>query len=199
MTKIDVKLEADYGCGCCGIEYGSTETIEIEISESELEVLQKISSDQVSRNDVVDSINSGENTLKPLHDKIEESFYKMVEEYWLFEAYNECLRDTLAEAMENDTDEGEYTPMSYEDFIEGIKSGKINLDGLEFVDFDNLDDDYDLEDKEDLEYTYKDYILSIYYNWVCTHDHEFIAERIGVDLDACRDEETIDYIIMLQS
>ena len=199
MAKIEVKLDADYGCDCCGQGYGSVKTMEMEISEAELDVLRKIGADKISRKDVVAAIDSGETILKSLHDKIDGACYYMIEEYWLFEAYNECLRDTLAETMENDIDEELYTPMSYEEFFEGLKEGEIDLEGLEFVDLDYIDEDSLLEDEEELEYIYKDYILSIYYDWVCTHDHEFVAKRVGVDLDACREEETIDYTIGLQS
>ena len=53
-----------------------------------------------------------------------------------------------------------------------------------------------MTEEEYLESTYKSYILNEYYDWVCGHDHEFIAERVGLDIDACRDDE-IDYTIHL--
>ena len=40
------------------------------------------------------------------------------------------------------------------------------------------------------------YNLDEYYDWVKRHDHEFAAERVGLDLDACRDDE-VDYTIHL--
>ena len=44
----------------------------------------------------------------------------------------------------------------------------------------------------------EDYDLDAYYEWVCGngHDHAFVAERVGLDLDACRDDE-VDYTIQL--
>ena len=37
--------------------------------------------------------------------------------------------------------------------------------------------------------------LEAFYGYSCGgHDHVFVAERVGLDLDACRDDE-VDYII----
>lgn len=51
-------------------------------------------------------------------------------------------------------------------------------------------------DEEDLRETYDEYIYSKYYDWVCEHDHAFVAERVGLDLDACRDYE-VEYTITI--
>ena len=42
------------------------------------------------------------------------------------------------------------------------------------------------------------YILNEYYDWVFGngHDHAFVAERVGLDLDACHDDE-VNYKIAL--
>ena len=42
------------------------------------------------------------------------------------------------------------------------------------------------------------YILNEYYDWVCGngHDHAFVAERVGLDLDDCHDDE-VNYKIAL--
>ena len=42
----------------------------------------------------------------------------------------------------------------------------------------------------------KSYLWDKYYDWICKHVHEFIAERVGLDLGACQDDE-IDYTIHL--
>jgi hypothetical protein len=140
---------------------------------------------------------NGETKLQSLHEKIEEKFYHMVEEYWLYEAYNECLEESLSEAMENDLSEELFTPsISVEEFIEAVKNEEIDFDGLEFGDFYDIEDNYDLEDEEDVMYVYSPYILNEYYDWVKEHDHEFVAERVGLDLDACRDDE-VNYTISL--
>ena len=52
------------------------------------------------------------------------------------------------------------------------------------------DDDYEDECEDN------DYDLDAYLEWIKQHDHEFAAERIGVDLDACRDDE-VNYTIFL--
>ena len=85
----------------------------------------------------------------------------MVEEYWLYEAYNECLDECLAEHILQDIRDGLYTPS-------------------------------DPEDEED------DYDLDKYYEWVKEHDHEFVAERVGLDLYACREDE-VNYSINLEN
>ena len=199
MAKIEVKLEADYGCDCCMQRYGSTETLEIEISEAELDSLRKIGGDKISRRDVVAAIDGSKIILKSLLDKIDDACYNMIEEYWLFEAYNECLEECLSEAMENDMSEDIFTPsISVEEFIEAVKNNEINYEGLEFGYFEDIEDDYDLDDEDDAQYVYNSYILNEYYDWVRgnVQDHAFVAERVGVDLDACRDDE-VNYTITI--
>ena len=178
MNKIKVNLKADYGCSCCGHGYGSENTIEIEISENEMDALKKIDAENISRDAVVAAIDGGETTLESLHDKIDFACYDMVEGYWLFEAYNECLEECLTEHIDCDIESGEYEPISFEEFVEELKSGNIDFEGLQFGYFDDIDEDYDFEDEEYLEYKYNGYILNGYYDWVCEHDHEFIAERV---------------------
>ena len=174
MAKIKVELRASYGCNCMGCGYGSKETVEIEVNEQELETLRKLGSEKISCKAVVEAIENGETVLQSLHEELEEKFYYMVEEYWLYEADNESLEESLFEAMENDLSEDIFTP---------------SID---------IEDNYDLEDEEDVQSVYNNYILNEYYDWVRgnDHDHEFIAERVGLDLDACRDDE-IDYTIIL--
>ena len=63
---------------------------------------------------------------------------------------------------------------------------------------DECDDE---ENDEDEEYEDEDedgYDLDAYYEWVLEQedDHEFVAERVGVDLYACRDDE-VCYTIVL--
>ncbi len=199
MAKIKVELNASYGCDCMGCGYGSEETVEIEVNEQGLEALNKIGEGEVTCGAIMKAIESGETELQSLHEKIEEKFYNMVEEYWLYEAYNECLEESLSEAMENDLSEEIFTPsISVEEFIEAVKNEEIDFDGLEFGYFEDIEDNYNLEDEDDAQSIYSSYILNEYYDWVCGngHDHEFVAERVGVDLDACRDDE-VDYKITL--
>lgn len=199
MAKIKVELNASYGCNCMGCGYGSEETIEIEVNEQELEVLRKLGSEEISCEAVVEAIENGETALQSLHEYIEERFYYMVDEYWLYEADNECLEESLSEAIENDLSEDIFTPsLSVEEFIEAVKNKEIDFDGLQFGYFEDIEDNYDLEDEDDVQSLYNSYILNEYYDWLCDkdNDHAFVADRVGVDLDACH-EDGVNYKIML--
>lgn len=199
MAKISVDLEAFYGYSCGFQSHGSDETVEIEVSDNELAALKNLGKEQITTEDIVAAIESGDTTLQSLHEQLEEKFYYMVEEYWLYEADNECLEESLSEAMENDLSEEIFTPsISVKEFIEAVKNEEIDFDGLEFGYFEDLEDNYDLDDEEDAQSVYNSYILNEYYDWVRgnVHDHEFVAERVGLDLDACRDDE-VNYTINL--
>ena len=199
MAKITVELEAFYGYSCSFQGHGSNETVELDVSDSELDALKKFGKEQITAEDIVAAIESGDTTLQSLHEKLEEKFYYMVEEYWLNEADNECLEECLTVAMVNDLSENIFTPsISVEEFIEAVKNEVIDFDGLQFGYFEDIEDNYDLEDEEDVMYVYSPYILNEYYDWVKEHDHEFVAERVGLDLDACRDDE-VDYTISLSN
>ena len=109
------------------------------------------------------------------------------------------MEESLLEAMENDLSEEKFTPsISLNEFIEAVKNEEIDFDGLEFGYFEDLEDNYDLDDEEDAQSVYNSYILNEYYDWVRgnDHDHEFVAERVGLDLNACRDDE-VNYTINL--
>ena len=170
MAKITVDLEAFYGYSCGFQGHGSNETIEVEISDDELTALKKLGETEVSAEAVVAAIEEGDTTLESLHEKLSDAFYNMVEEYWLFEAYNECLYDSLEEAIKEDIRDGLYEPTYVED------------------DDDDEDDDCDDNDDE------RNYDLDAYYEWVKKHDHWFIAERVGLNLEACHDDE-VNYMI----
>ena len=193
MAKINVNLEAFYGysCGCHG--HGSKESIEMEVNEAEFEALQKLGTKEISCEAVINAIENGEKELISLHERLEEKFYYMVEEYWLYEAYNEFLYECLERHMKQDISDGLYQPTDLED--------DEDEDYYEDEDFDDDDDDDDDDDFEDEDYEddYDDedeesYDLDEYYNWVKEHDHYFVAERVGLDLGACRDDE-VDYTI----
>ena len=109
------------------------------------------------------------------------------------------MEESLSEAMENDLSEEIFTPsISVKEFIEAVKNEEIDFDGLEFGYFEDLEDNYDLNDEEDAQSVYNSYILNEYYDWVRgnDHEHEFVAERVGLDLNACRDDE-VNYTINL--
>ena len=190
MAKINVNLEAFYGYSCGGHGHGSEETIEMEVNEAEFEALQKLGTKEISCEAVVNAIENGEKELISLHERLEEKFYYMVEEYLLYEAYNEFLYECLERHMKQDISDGLYQPTDSED--------DEDEDYYEDEDFD--DDDYeDDDDDDDYEDDYDDddeesYDLNEYYNWVKEHDHYFVADRVGLNICACRDEE-VDYTI----
>ena len=199
MAKISFDLEAFYGYSCGFQSHGSDETVEIEVSDNELAALKNLGKEQITTEDIVAAIESGDRTIESLHEQLSEKFYYMVEEYWLYEADNECLEESLSEAMENDLSEEIFTPsISVKEFIEAVKNEEIDFDGLEFGYFEDLEDNYDLNDEEDAQSVYNSYILNEYYDWVRgnDHEHEFVAERVGLDLNACRDDE-VNYTINL--
>ena len=186
MATIKVELNAFYGYGHGGGSYGSNETIEVEINDQELDALRKLGAKEISCEAVMETIDSGDTTLQSLHERLEEKFYYMVEEYWLYEADNECLDECLAEHIEQDINAGLYTPE--------VKEG----DGYCWDDDEEEEetDDEDYDDEEDEDEDESDYDLDAYFDWVKEHDHEFAAERVGLDLDACRDDE-VDYTITI--
>ena len=89
MTKIKVLLEAFYGYSCCGCGHGSNENIEVEVNDAQLEALRQIGKEKITCEDITKAIAQGTTVLEPLHEQLEEKYYYMVEEYWLYEAYNE--------------------------------------------------------------------------------------------------------------
>ena len=184
MAKISVELDAFYGYSCGFQSHSSNETVEIEISDNELEALKKFGKKEITAEDIVAAIEAGDTSLESLHEQLSEKFYYMVEEYWLYEADNECLYECLADHIEQDINDGLYTPE--------VKEG----DGFDCHCWAG-DDEEDCEDEDcDNEEDDEDYDLYAYYDWVITHDHAFVAERVGLDLDACRDDE-VNYTISL--
>lgn len=190
MAKITVDLEAFY-CNSCGFQsHGSDETVEIEVSDNELAALKNLGKEQITTEDIVAAIESGDRTLESLHEQLSEKFYYMVEEYWLYEADNECLYECLADHIEQDINDGLYTPAMSEN-----DEDDYDIDLIEEEDLDNDNEDLE-EDDEDYEDDEENYDLDAYFDWVKEHDHEFVAERIGLDLDTCRDDE-VNYTINL--
>ena len=194
MAKITVDLEAFYGYSCGFQSHGSDETVEIEVSDNELAALKNFGKEQITTEDIVAAIESGDRTLESLHEQLSEKFYYMVEEYWLYEADNECLYECLADHIEQDINDGLYTPVMSEN-----EEDDYDIDLIEEEEPDNDNEDLeedDYEDEEDYEDDEENYDLDAYFDWVKEHDHEFAAERVGLDLDACRDDE-VNYTINL--
>ena len=194
MAKITVDLEAFYGYSCGFQSHGSDETVEIEVSDNELAALKNLGKEQITTEDIVAAIESGDRTLESLHEQLSEKFYYMVEEYWLYEADNECLYECLADHIEQDINDGLYTPVMSENDEDDYDIDVIEEEELDNDDEDLEEDEY--EDDEDYEDDEENYDLDAYFDWVKEHDHEFAAERVGLDLDACRDDE-VNYTINL--
>ena len=176
MAKIKVELEAFHGYGHGWCSYSSNKTMDVEISDKELESLKKIGKEEISVDDVVAVIENGDSSLESLHDKLSEAFYNMVLGYWLFEAYNEFLYESLGDSIEKDIRNGLYTPE-----VKEVCADKEEYD----------DDEYDDDDDCDNE----GYDLDRYYEWVKEHDYGFIAERVGVNPEVSDYEE--NYVISL--
>ena len=141
MARISVELDAFYGYGCGFQSYVSNETVDFEVSDNELEALKKFGKKEITAEDIVAAIEAGDTALESLHEQLSEKFYYMVEEYWLYEADNECLEESLSEAMENDLSKNIFTPsISVEKFIEAVKNEEIDFDGLEFGYFEDIED-----------------------------------------------------------
>ena len=187
MAKIIVDLEAFYGYSCGFQGHGSEETDEIEVSDKELDALKKLGKEKITAENIVAAIEEGDTILESLHEQLSEKFYYMVEEYWLYEADNEFLYECLADHIKQDISDGLYTPSSSES------------DDFESYSWDDSEDDENCEDEDDYEDDEEydddqDYDLDAYFAWVQKHDHEFVAERVGLDLDACRDD-VVSYTI----
>lgn len=209
MAQIEVKLKVFYGYDCMGQGYSHEKTQKIDINEQEFEALKKLGAKKVSCKSVVKAIKNGETVLKPLHDKLEDMFYYMDEEYWLYKAENRFLYESLEEHIEQDIKDGLYSPIllikeSFDChctfYADNEDEGDFNYEDFEDKDY-NKDEDF--EDNENDEYDEdfegkKEYDLDDYYNWILEHrnDHAFVAERIGLNLEACR-EDKVNYTITL--
>ena len=200
MEKIKVLLEALYGYSCDGCSHSSNENIEVEIDDAQLEALRRIGKEKITCKDVAKAIKKGVTVLEALHKELEEKSYYMIEEYWLYEAYNEFLHESLTEAIIKDVRDGLYTPVKKKEeeetfdcrfcsafYDEELDEEEEDAECETTVDncpltIDEEDDNWDDDDADQWD-------LDDYYAWVCEHDHAFVAERVGLNLDACRDEE----------
>ena len=187
---------------------GSEQNIEVEVDDAQLEVLRQIGKEKITCEDITEAIDQGATVLEPLHEQLEEKFYYMVEEYWLYEAYNEFLHESLTEAIIKDVRDGLYTPVKKEEEEETFDCRFCSAFCDEELDeeeedaecettvdrcpltIDEEDDDWDDDDAAQWD-------MDDYYAWVCEHDHAFVAERVGLNLDACRDEE-VNYTIRFE-
>lgn len=177
MKTITVNIEYSAGMSHSGW-MGTEETITKEVSDEVAATLQNlIDTDEpdeyrsergATAEAVAEAIEAGHTELQQLHDELREKYYDMDEEYWLFEADNECIDESLEPYFYQDVEDGLYEPQT--------------------------DDDYDPEsgyEPDSFEACSGNYL-----DWVNSHrdDHYFVAERVGVDLSACREDDPY-YII----
>ena len=177
MKTITVYIEYSAGMSHSGW-MGTEETITKEVSDEVAATLQAlIDADEpdeyrsergATAEAVAEAIEAGHTELQPLHDELCEKFYDMGERFWLFESDNECIDESLEPYFYQDVEEGLYEPETDEDY----------------------DSDYGYE-PDSFEACRDNYL-----EWVNSHedDHEFIADRVGVDLSACREDAPF-YII----
>lgn len=195
---INVEIEAFHGCDCGGGSYSSCDSKEYEITDEVYGCLKGIGGDVVTDKQVVEAINNGHSELQDLHDRICEDVFRLDEDYWLYEGDNPTEWDSLEESLEKDMEEGLFAPkLSCDEFIDNWKDGDIDTDDWYFEcdeDWEDYDEeDFDEDAKDDLYHTY---VLNLYRDWVFGHeDNAFVAMRVGVDLDACREMCSFEYSI----
>ena len=165
--KITAELDAFYGYGCGGCSYGSDKTVEIKVSDKVASTLSDLmqakeeaddDADGLSNEDIEAAIEAGHTELKPLDDKLSHRLWEMIAHYWVFEADNECLYDSLEEHFDQDVEDGLYVPVA----------------------------DENDKDENDGELTFDD-CCENYRAWVFSHENDkdglwFVAERVGIDL-----------------
>lgn len=193
--KVKIILDADFGFSHSGSVYTMDE-MEYEMSQELYDYLKSIDKDSVYSSQVEAAINAGKTELKELHEKATDAFYNMVEHYWLYDGDNECELEAICGSLEEDVESGLYTlPMTMEEFIEAWESGKINTEDSVYS-YEAKDLWIKLEKRPEEEWldefyetNYETHMQNLYRAWVFEHDHPFIADRVGCDLEACRDTD----------
>lgn len=147
---------------------GTEETITKEVSDEVAATLQDLidaaepdeyrSHCGATAEAVAEAIEAGHTELQPLHDELCEKFYDMGERFWLFEADNDCIDESLEPAFYQDVEDGLYDPEAEDEDYEGE------------LDFDACRDNY-------LEWVNSH-----------DDDLWFIADRVGIDISYVHDE-----------
>lgn len=178
MKTITVNIEYSAGMSHSGW-MGTEETITKEVSDEVAATLQDLidaaepdeyrSHCGATAEAVAEAIEAGHTELQPLHDELCEKFYDMGERFWLFEADNDCIDESLEPAFYQDVEDGLYEPETDEDFDPEY--------GYEPDSFEACRDNY-LE-------------------WVNSHEDDlwFIADRVGCDISLVRYEDEPYYCI----
>jgi len=176
MKEIQVDMYAFHGIGCGCRRHSSSEIATVEISyeaAATLEEMQKTKREP-TQNDVLAAIKAGHTELQPLYDTVRNLHTDMVVRYWLFEADNECLDENLE-------------PYFWQDIESKLYKPEVDRDEFVIAHQDDEDfADYDFMDEDDVRTAYYEFGKADYLAWVNGHtgDYSFVAERIGLDLDA---------------
>ena len=168
MKNITVYIDTFYGYGCNGCSYSSQGSEQLQVEDPIADVLRellanvpevndKVGKKCIDRDCICQAMTEGHEELLPLYENLLQLGREQMAAYWILEADNDCLDETLQPSFFQDIEDGLYTPeISLEEFGE-----------------DREDEYY---------YEYKDGYLA----WVESHfdeDCDFVAERKGVDVD----------------
>ena len=105
MKAITVEISAFYGYGCGGGAYSSEETFVFGVNNKVGDIVAALKKDNkcVDQNVLRAAIDNGHTELQPLWAGIEAKHEDMVARYWLFEADNECIDESLEPYFRDDT------------------------------------------------------------------------------------------------
>ena len=149
-------------------DYAKDEIIDYDITEEIMIILKEINPSEVSCREIINILAENNTPIKELHEKLSEIFYHRCESYFLFEGNDHVCEN---EALFDSLDK---------DLANGIYD--------EYVDENKLEDDEYLES-----------LLGDYRDWVYEHDdHQFIADRIWLNLESIREDIDLDYTIILE-
>ena len=150
---------------------GDNQTVNVEveddIADTLLTMLENAEPDEdgdiyISDEELWDAVQNGHPELEPLHDELADRCHMMEVLFWCNEAYD-CIDESLKPYFYKDVEDGLYEPQTDEDY--------------------NPEDGY----APDSFYACRDNYL----DWVNSHrdDHFFVAERVGVDIAACSEDD----------
>lgn len=193
MNKIQVKIEKYYWA-CPGSE-GTSKTLIKEVPDNVFAMLKEIDAVEISSKKIAGAIKKGQSALKELHLECCNDYYNMVEDYWLYDTYNEFYEESIKESLNDDIELQLFKPeYSKEEFKENWLIGSIDTTSVKF-DYDFRYDD--IVSSDDFDGLYETYLLNSYHEWLWKHeDKYFIAPRVGLYLDDIREEEA-NYVITL--
>lgn len=178
MHKVSVDISAFYGYGCGGCSYSSGQSNQFEVSDQVASLLTQMRTNKgedIDQDDIEQALQNGLVELQDLYDAIENEHHDMVVRYWLFEADNDCIDESLEPYFWQDIENGLYEPeQSMEELINAYRE-----------EHPDEEDFWNWNDKKTQRNIYYDELCQHYLNWVNSHtdDYWFIAERVGVELD----------------